>query len=217
MRRATVLWPLVEVLAMSALLTSYIWIWGNTFEGFQLCVALYAVIGLASHLRAGERPTEIGVRLDNLGSAALTALVATAAIGLFLVGAGALFGSLDFPALTRWPVTLPKGIGWGLVQQYGLLCFYYRRFRELLPRHPSGPVWASSAVFALLHLPNPFLTLATFAAGALSCWIYRRTPNVFVLGVMHGVISFLIVETLPLTLTMGMRVGPGYFRFVQGH
>jgi hypothetical protein len=31
------------------------------------------------------------------------------------------------------------------------------------------------------------------------------------------VISFLIVETLPLTLTMGMRVGPGYFRFVQGH
>jgi len=215
MRRATVVWPLVEVVAMTTLLTSYIWVWGGTFEGhFKLCVVLYAVIGLASHLRAGERPAGIGVRVDNLGSAALGAFVATAAIGLLLVGAGALFGSLDFPGLARWPVTLRKGIAWGLLQQYGLLCFYYRRFMEILPRHRNGPLWASSALFALLHLPNPFLTLATFAAGALSCWLYRRTPNVIVLGVMHGVISFLIVESLPQTLTMGMRVGPGFFRFV---
>jgi hypothetical protein len=33
---------------------------------------------------------------------------------------------------------------------------------------------------------------------------------------MHGVVSFLIVATLPDSVTMGMRVGPGYFNFVPG-
>ena len=137
------------------------------------------------------------------------------AIGLVLAGAGALLGSLDYPPLALWPRSLRDGVVWGLMQQYGLLCVYYRRFGELLPRDRGAPLWAASAVFALLHLPNPFLTLATFGAGALSCWLYRRTPNLFVLGVMHGVVSFLIVQSLPDTITMGMRVGPGFYTYLR--
>jgi membrane protease YdiL (CAAX protease family) len=217
MQRRTAVRPLAEIVAMSGLLTSYIWGWGSTFKGdFTLCVILYFGIGLASHLRAGERPADLGLRIDNLAAAARDALLATMAIGLLLAGAGKLLGSLDFPPLALWPRTLRDGIVWGLMQQYGLLCVYYRRFGELLPRHRHGPLWAASATFALLHLPNPFLTLATFGAGAISCWLYRRTPNLIVLGVMHGVISFLIVQTLPDSITMGMRVGPGFFHFVPG-
>ncbi len=202
---------------MTALLISYIWGWESTFKGdFTVCVVLYFGIGLAAHLRAWERPSDIGLRIDNLGRAGLDALLVTIAIGLLLAGAGALLGSLDFPPLALWPRAMRDGVVWGLMQQYGLLCIYYRRFGELLPRQRGGPLWAASAVFALLHLPNPFLTLATFAAGALSCWLYRRTPNLIVLGVMHGVVSFLIVQSLPDTITMGMRVGPGFFRFVPG-
>ncbi len=202
---------------MSALLISYIWYWEGAFKGdFTLCVVLYFVIGLAAHLRAGERPADIGLRIDNLGAAARDGLLATMAIGLLLAGAGALLGSLDFPPLALWPRALRDGVVWGLMQQYGLLCVYYRRFGELLPRHRDAPLWAASAVFALLHLPNPFLTLATFGAGALSCWLYRRMPNLIVLGVMHGFVSFLIVQTLPDTITMGMRVGPGFLHFVPG-
>ena len=202
---------------MSGLLISFIWGWGGAFEGsFTLCVILYFVIGLASHLRAREGPAELGLRIDNLGAAARDALLATMAIGLLLACAGGLLGSLDFPPLALWPRTLFDGVVWGLMQQYGLLCIYYRRFGELFPRRRFGPLLATSAVFALLHLPNPFLTLATFGAGALSCWLYRRTPNVFVLGVMHGVISFLIVHTLADAITMGMRVGPGCVRFLAG-
>jgi membrane protease YdiL (CAAX protease family) len=217
MQRGTVVRPLVELVAMSVLLTSYIWGWAGTFQGaFSLCALLYAFIGLASHLRADEGPADIGLRMDNLGAAGRDALLATMMIGLFLVGAGALFGGLDFPPLTRWPLNLCDGIVWGLMQQYGLLCFYYRRFTEVLPRHLCDPLWAAGAVFALLHLPNPFLTLVTFGAGVLSCWLYRRKPNLIVLGVMHGVVSFLIVRTLPETLTLGMKVGPGYLRFLAG-
>jgi len=217
MQRATVVRPLAEIVVMSGLLISYIWVWGSTFGGdLTLCVVLYAGIGIASHLRAGERLGDLGFRTDNLGAAAGDALRATTMIGLLLVGAGALLGSLDFPPLAVWPRTLGDGVAWGLMQQYGLLCIYYRRFSELLPGYRGASLWATSAIFALLHLPNPFLTVATFGAGALSCWLYRRAPNLIVLGVMHGVISFLIVESLPETITMGMRVGRGFARFVPG-
>src|SRR5881409_829712 len=195
MQRRTVVRPLTEIAAMSGLLISYIWGWEGAFRGdFNLCVILYFGIGLASHLRAGERPADLGIRIDNLGAAARDALLATMAIGLLLAGAGALLGSLDFPPLPLWPRAMRDGVVWGLMQQYGLLCVYYRRFGELLQRRRGAPLLAASAVFALLHLPNPFLTLATFGAGTLSCWLYRRTPNLLVLGVMHGVVSFLIVH-----------------------
>lgn len=202
---------------MSALLASYIWGWEGAFRGdFTLCLLLYAGIGLASHVRAREGPAALGLRVDNLAAAGRDALVATAAIGLALLGAGLLLGSLDFPPLAAWPRALRKGILWGFLQQYGLLCVYYRRFAEILPAGDRRVLPAASAVFALLHLPNPFLTLATFGGGALACWLYRRAPNLIVLGAMHGVLSFLIVETLPDAITMGMRVGPGFWRFVPG-
>jgi membrane protease YdiL (CAAX protease family) len=217
MQRAGALRPFLEITAMTGLLASYIWGWGSTFKGdFTLCIILYVGIGFAAHLRAREGPADLGLRVDTLGAAARDAFLATTAIGLLLVGAGAVLGSLDFPPLALWPTTLRDGVAWGLLQQYGLLCIYYRRFVELLPRRRDAPLWAASGVFALLHLPNPFLTLATFGAGALACWLYRRHPNLVVLGVMHGLVSFLIVETLPDFITMGMRVGPGFFRFVPG-
>ncbi len=130
-----------------------------------------------------------------------------------LVGAGYLLGSHRFPPIPNWPRALRVGITWGTMQQYGLLAIFFRRFRDLLPGR-RAPLLAAAGTFALLHLPNPFLMLVTFSAGALACWIYSRSPNLIVLGVMHGVISFLISATLPVSLTMGMRVGPRYCRFM---
>jgi membrane protease YdiL (CAAX protease family) len=216
-QRSTLIRPFLELLAVSVLLTSYIWMWGGTFRGaFPLCLAIYAAIGLAAHARARERASDIGLRMDNLRVAARDAVLATSLIGLVLVGAGAVLGSVDFPPLDLWPKTLWDGVIWGFIQQYGLLCIYYRRFNELLPNAGGAPPWVAGAVFALFHLPNPFLTIATFGAGMLSCWLYRRAPNLLVLGAMHGVVSFLIVRTLPETITMGMRVGPGFLTFVPG-
>ena len=216
MQRSAVFRPLAEIVAMAGLLISYIWGWEGAFEGdFTLCVILYLGIGLAAHIRAKESPTAFGLRLDNVGGAARDALLATVSIGLILLSIGALLGSLDFPALPRWPRILLTGIAWGAIQQYGLLGIFYRRFGELLPG-TRGPLLAASGVFGLLHLPNPFLTVATFGAGALSCWLYRRAPNLIILGIMHGIIAFLIVETLPDVITMGMRVGPGFFNFHPG-
>lgn len=215
--KSAVRWPLWEILGMFGVLISYIWVWAGAFEGsFPLVVILYFGLGLAAHLRAGEGAADLGIRTDNLVPAARNALLATLAIGLGLAAVGALFGTLDYPPLLLWPHALRDGVVWGMMQQYGLLCIFYRRFSELFPRHRAVPIWGASAVFSLLHLPNPFLTLATLAAGALSCWLYRRRPNLLVLGVMHGLVSFLIVHSLGSPITMGMRVGPGFFRFMAG-
>ena len=52
---------------------------------------------------------------------------------------------------------------------------------------------------------------ATFVAGLASCTLYRREPNVFVLGIAHAAISFVLYGALPRTITHGLHVGPGYF------
>lgn len=197
---------------MFGVAATYIWWWGGGSR-FKLCVVLYLAVGLAAHLRAREGPADIGLRLDNLGPAARDAFLATAAVGVLLGIAGALMGSIDFPPLASWPGSLGYGVVWGSLQQYGLLAVFYRRSREVLPGR-LGPALSASALFALLHLPNPFLTCATFGAGLLACWLYRRSPNLIVLGIMHGVISFLIGSTLPESVTAGMRVGRGYLRFI---
>src|SRR5262245_14272341 len=177
MQRGTRLPPLFEIAAMATLLTSYIWLWGGTFEGsFKLCVVLYLGVGVAAHLRARESLSDIGLRLDTILPAGRAALLATVAIGGLLVGAGTLLGSLEFPPAHSLPRALWDGIVWGTLQQYGLLAIFYRRFSELLPGR-RRPLLAASAVFGLLHVPNPFLIAATFGAGTLSCWIYRRSPN----------------------------------------
>src|SRR5262245_38043958 len=129
MQRRSALWALAEILTMAALLISYIWWWGYTFDGsFRVCVILYIGLGAAAHLRAGEGLADIGLRFDTLGASGRAALLATVPIGLLLMGAGGLLGSLHFPPLPVWPEALRTGIVWGALQQYGLLAIFYRRF-----------------------------------------------------------------------------------------
>ena len=93
------------------------------------------------------------------------------------------------------------------MQQYGLTAFYYRRWLDLTGR-PLAAGSGAAALFALFHLPNAFLTIATLVAGLLACWLYRRHPNLFVLGAMHAAISFALLHALPDELTLRLRVGP---------
>src|SRR5215471_15025927 len=53
---------------------------------------------------------------------------------------------------------------WCLFQQFGLQSFFTNRLEKILPR--SGQVaWASAAVFAVFHIPNPILMPVTFFGG----------------------------------------------------
>jgi hypothetical protein len=99
---------------------------------------------------------------------------------------------------------------WALLQQYMLLGFAHPRIRALL-----GEGWqttaATAAMFALLHLPNPVLTVACAAGGYLWTRQHGREPNLLANALTHTIASAFLANTLPGWLLKNMVVGYNYF------
>jgi membrane protease YdiL (CAAX protease family) len=200
--------PLVEVTAMTTMLLSYIWIWQERFAGANAaCLALYFGIGIAGHWYRGETAHRVGLRIDNLRPAAFDALRFMLPIVTLVSLIGLTADSIDYPPAESWPWRLGSGWVWGIMQQYGLTAFFYRRLLDALRSIPAASITAA-ALFALFHLPNAFLTAFTLGAGLLSCWLYRRHPNLLVLGGVHALISFVVLNSLPDSITERLHVGP---------
>ncbi len=98
---------------------------------------------------------------------------------------------------------------WALVQQFILQTTVLREVRSAWGER-TAPVVAA-ALFALLHLPNPFLTLVTFVAGLGWCRLYERHPNLIPIALSHACASLAVALALSPAITGGMRVGYGYF------
>lgn len=121
---------------------------------------------------------------------------------------GAALGSLNLEPTSLF-VDLPAHVLWGAAQQYGLLCLLYRRFFGVLLSRP-GLRWARRSR-SPFHLLNPLLMGRTLIAGFVSCWLYRRVPNVFALGIAHVAISLVLFSALRVGMTHEPPVAPGYY------
>jgi membrane protease YdiL (CAAX protease family) len=99
----------------------------------------------------------------------------------------------------------------GIAQQYGLLGFYLRRFEEAIPGE-WAPVLAAAVVFSGLHAPNLPLMAMTLVVSLGACWLYRRAPNLWVLGLAHGLLSITVAMFLAKLLVAGLKVGPRALR-----
>ncbi|HXT63433.1 MAG TPA: CPBP family intramembrane glutamic endopeptidase [Pyrinomonadaceae bacterium] len=177
-------------------------------------VALAVLLMILSHGLRRESVRDIGFRFDNFVKALsllATPVVITALLCLLI---GWRFGApINF---LRWHpgryLALQLGMGflWGLAQQYVLQGFLNRRAMIA-----AGRGWPSvlivAAIFGLLHLPNPWITLITFVAGLIWAAIYQRVPNLFALAVTHAVMTWFIISTLPPAALHHLRVGLGYF------
>ena len=176
-------------------------------------LATAAAFMLLSHRARGETAREIGWRTDNLREAARLLLPPMSAVALLLVGFGWYAGTLDF---RRWEggqsiLGVPAlSLLWGPLQQYALQGFINRRAQVVF-----GRGWASvlltGLLFALFHLPNPWLTLATFAAGVLWAWVYQRAPNLFAVGASHGLLTWVLISSVPPAALHNLRVGFKFF------
>lgn len=199
---------MLELLAATGVLLSYIWLWQGSFEGdFLVCLGLFLVIAIAGHRRRGESARELGFRLDNF---AASARLVFAFVGP-LIGVMVVFGlALQLqrePPILGLATRLAVAPLFGIAQEYGLLGFYYRRFQEVLPG-PWAPILASAVVFTALHLPNPPLMVMAFLVSVGACWLYRRIPNLWVLGLAHGLLSIAVAIFLADILMAGLKVGP---------
>lgn len=198
----------LELLAVTGLVLSYIWIWQRSFEGdFLVCLALFLAITLTGHRRRGETARDLGFRLDNLTSSARIVFSYVLPLVVLIIAVGLLLGLHREPPIERLWTRVALMPLFGLAQQYGLLGFYYRRFREALPGE-WAPIVASAVVFSALHAPNLPVMAMTLAMSLGACWLYRKAPNLWVLGLAHGLLSLTVAMFLADLLVSGLKVGP---------
>jgi membrane protease YdiL (CAAX protease family) len=182
---------------------------GNSKLVAALPVGLAFALILLSHQAHAESAREVGWRLDNFGQAARLLIPPMLVGAIVLVGVGLMMKSLRFDRqqVLEWAVWLPL---WGLMQQYVLQGFINRRAQILYGRGTKSILLVAS-IFALLHLPNPWLSVATFAGGFVWAYIYQRAQNLPALALSHALMSMLLALSLPPATLNSLRVGIKYF------
>lgn len=100
-------------------------------------------------------------------------------------------------------------VPWTIGQQFALQTVLLHDAQALMPRRAA--VVVAAAAFAALHLPNPFLTLATFAAALAWCAIYSRHPNLLPLTLSHALLTLVVLCALDDSVTGRLRVGAAFF------
>lgn len=98
-------------------------------------------------------------------------------------------------------------IVWGGAQQFVLQTVILREAQAVAGR---GAVLLAAAVFAAVHLPNPFLVIVTLTGGLAWCWIYSRAPNILPLAWSHATATVVILVSFDPRVTAGLRTGWRY-------
>jgi hypothetical protein len=201
----------IEVVATWGLIEATIWTTSKAQLRLFWLAASFIVVTTVIH-----RPKldELGLTIRGLAASVWVipaALAVAIAAGLIAWSAGSLhplFGSQG--ALSHSSAY----ILWAVFQQFILQSYFFLRLERLLK---SGPVAAllSSAIFCLVHIPNPVLVSVCLIAGWFACEVFRRNRNIYALGVAHGIIGLTIALTIPDNVQRHMRVGVGYYRYTS--
>jgi len=198
-----------EVFIVVAAIDAFLWFGRKAFPSVDVAFTgtLLAILAY-SHWRAGEGWREIGFRLDTFWPA-MRLLLPVVFVGCVAIWSAAIvlrrFG-LSSPGTA--PALSPVFLVFGIAQQYVMLGFIFKRVQRVAGVRLGPPLTAF--IFALLHLPNLFLTAVTFVWGVVACLVYRRSPNIWANGLVHGLMSATIFYTLPHSVTHGLHVGMGY-------
>jgi membrane protease YdiL (CAAX protease family) len=211
--RALAFWEIVSVTS-----TALIAIWAVLTLATTRWVLLFPValafsfIILSHHIR-GESARDLGWRTDNFTKALRLLLFPMLGAAALMAIIGWFAGSLRFAVPEkRWAILwLPfAGAAWGLVQQYVLQAFFNRRAQMVWGRGVLS-VLVVAFIFALIHLPNIWLAVATFAGGVVWGAVYQRAPNLPALALSHSVMTWVLISTVPQSMLQSLRVGFKYF------
>jgi len=100
---------------------------------------------------------------------------------------------------------------WTMYQQFLLQDYFMPRLTRLLSSNAA--IAAAAVLFAIAHLPNLSLVVATLVWGAVSCWLFRRHRNLYMLGLAQGLLGLCFAICVPDAVHHHMRVGLGYFHY----
>jgi membrane protease YdiL (CAAX protease family) len=103
---------------------------------------------------------------------------------------------------------------WTMYQQFLVQNYFMPRLVRLL--NSDAAIVVAATLFAVAHLPNITLALATLVWGAISCLLFRRYHNLYMLGLAQGILGLCFAVCVPDVLIHHMRVGLGYWRYHVG-
>lgn len=167
---------------------------------------LVLLLMIHAHISSGENLRDLGFRLEYFWHALKLLILPMLLVGAGLLGVGYWCHSLNFG--NRFFVALVFVPFWGLIQQYVLQAFVLKRMNLILGADRQNlAVICAAGIFALVHLPNLPLVLLTLLGGLIWCWVYERAPNLFALGLSHGIMSALAMSSLPATMLQSMSIG----------
>jgi membrane protease YdiL (CAAX protease family) len=191
-------------LAILVVVLGYTWIIDPMTPNWvtPIPVVIVLVLAIWHAIEDGDWGVKPSAFLPALAQSA--GFTAAGAILLYVVGA----------QLGTWHVqrdlstTVLLLIPWGFGQQFALQTVFLREAQAMCGR-PGGIVLAA-ALFAALHLPNPFLTAMTFGGALAWGWIYDRHPNLLPLALSHALLTLAILCAFDEAVTGHLRVGAAY-------
>jgi len=150
-------------------------------------VGLWAIY-LAARLRRDRGMLRHwGLRADNLWPAAREAAAVTLPLAALMIAFGLARGYLP-PAPGFWAI-LALYPAWGLAQNFLLNAMLARNLRSMLPERFA--IALATVLFSLSHAPDLEIMALTLLVAPLWLVLYRRHPNLWVLGVAHGLLGTL--------------------------
>jgi membrane protease YdiL (CAAX protease family) len=165
-----------------------------------------------------QRPTlnELGLQWRGFVSSLwiLPAATVVAAAGILLARAAGTFHELYKADLAH----VGGYVLWTIYQQFLLQDYFMPRLARMLKI--DAAIALAAVLFAMAHLPNVVLTVATLVWGVVSCALFRRYRSVLVLGITQGLLGLCFAICVPDAYLHHMRVGLGYWHYhptVAGH
>ena len=192
-------------LAIVAIILGYTWVADPLVDVPGPWVLLPVVVIIALCIAHNRKSRDWGFSRR----AVLPALLWSIGLTVPLVAALWFIGHAMGPAPIRRAPALDclSVMVWGGAQQFVLQTVLLRESQAAAGR---GAVLLAAAIFATLHLPNPFLVIVTFTGGLAWCWIYSRHPNIAPLAISHGAATVVILMSFDPAVTGGLRTGWHY-------
>jgi membrane protease YdiL (CAAX protease family) len=127
-----------------------------------------------------------GFRKDNLLNGAIIngVLLAIAIPCILLLG----YWLGRFPLPGSFWLALSVYPAWGIAQQFALQNLVQRNLAAWVSG-PSARTLLTATFFSLAHAPDYPLMVLTFLAGSILTWVYLRVPNIWMLGLCHGILG----------------------------
>lgn len=198
---------ILEPVLMFGLITAYIWRFRFVHPASWVAIPALMIL---SHLWRRESPRNLGFVLVNLRRSLTELAPVLLLISLTLLSAGLLLGTLRPSGVDGALLALAGYLPWGLAQQYALNGYFLNRFEAVLPTRGASVI--STVLFSAVHAPNPFLMAVTLPLGWCAILLYRRTRNLYLLGIAHAALGVLLFMVVPDSLSRHLRVGPNWFR-----